>query len=64
MKILLLTVSILLLSACSTTVAILDVAGSAVVYTGKTAINTVDMITPDLVNSEEKEDEEDKKGED
>ncbi|MBL80161.1 MAG: hypothetical protein CMH70_09065 [Nitrosomonadaceae bacterium] len=63
MKILLLTVLILLLNACSTTVAILDVAGSAVIYTGKTAINTVDMITPDLVNREE-EGEEDKESED
>jgi len=27
-----------------------DSAGSAVIYTGKTVINTVDAITPDIVN--------------
>jgi hypothetical protein len=38
------------LSACSTTVAVLDVAGSTVVYAGKTVVNTLDAITPDIVN--------------
>ncbi len=41
---------LLLLSACSTTVAVIDVTGSAVVYAGKTIVNTVDMITPDIIN--------------
>jgi len=40
----------LTLSACSTTVAVLDVTGSAVVYAGKTIVNTVDMLTPDIIN--------------
>ena len=39
-----------LLSACSTTVAVVDVTGSAVVYAGKTIVNTVDLLTPDIVN--------------
>jgi hypothetical protein len=39
-----------LLSACSTTVAVVDVTGSAVVYAGKTIVNTVDMLTPDIIN--------------
>jgi hypothetical protein len=30
--------------------AVVDVAGSTVVYTGKTIVNTVDTITPDIVN--------------
>jgi uncharacterized protein YceK len=40
------------LSACSTTVAVLDVAGTSVVYAGKTVINTLDAITPDIVNKD------------
>lgn len=38
------------LNACSTTVAVVDVTGSAVVYAGKTIVNTVDMLTPDIIN--------------
>lgn len=38
------------LNACSTTVAVVDVAGSAIVYAGKTVVNTVDALTPDIVN--------------
>ena len=38
------------LSGCATAVAVLDTAGSAVIYTGKTIVNTVDAITPDIVN--------------
>jgi hypothetical protein len=38
------------LNACATTVAVIDVTGSAVVYAGKTIANTVDMLTPDIVN--------------
>lgn len=49
MKILLL-IAFLFLNACSTTVAVLDVAGSTVVYAGKTVVNTVDALTPDIVN--------------
>ena len=39
-----------LLPSCATTMAVVDVAGSTVVYTGKTIVNTVDTITPDIVN--------------
>ena len=42
---------ILTLSGCATAVAVLDTAGSAVIYTGKTIVNTVDAITPDIVNN-------------
>tara|TARA_Y100001936_G_scaffold254062_1_gene324293 strand:+ start:12430 stop:12606 length:177 start_codon:yes stop_codon:yes gene_type:complete len=52
------TVLLIFLSACSTTVAILDTAGSTVIYAGKTAINTVDLITPDIINKDEDEEEE------
>ena len=40
------------LNACATTVAVVDVTGSAVVYAGKTIVNTVDMLTPDIINGE------------
>jgi hypothetical protein len=53
MKILLVTALILLLNSCSTTVAILDAAGTTVIYAGKTVVNTIDMITPDIVNDDE-----------
>ena len=38
------------LASCSTAVAVADAAGSAVVYGAKTVVNTVDAITPDIVN--------------
>jgi len=43
---------LLLSTACTTTVAVLDVTGSAIVYTGKTIVNTLDAITPDIVNKD------------
>ena len=43
---------LLVLTACSTTVAVLDVAGTTVVYAGKTVVNTIDAITPDVVNKD------------
>jgi len=43
---------LLLSTACTTTVAVLDVTGSAIVYTGKTIVNTIDAITPDIVNKD------------
>jgi hypothetical protein len=43
-----------LLSSCSTAIAIADTAGSAIVYGAKTIVNTVDAITPDIVNKKEK----------
>jgi hypothetical protein len=57
MKILLVTVLILLLNACSTTLAVLDAAGTTVIYAGKTAVNTVDMITPDIINDEDQDED-------
>jgi len=50
MKKMLLGLILLLSTGCSTTVAVLDVTGSAIVYTGKTIVNTIDAITPDIVN--------------
>ncbi len=38
-----------LLQGC-TVLAIADAAGSAVVYGAKTVVNTIDAITPDIVN--------------
>ena len=49
-KILSIIVVLLFLNACATTVAVVDVTGSAVVYAGKTIVNTVDMLTPDIIN--------------
>ena len=37
---------------CATSVAVLDAAGSAAIYTGKTIINTIDAVTPDIVNKD------------
>ena len=39
-----------LLSGCSTTAAIVDVTASTAIYAGKTVVNTVDLITPDIIN--------------
>ena len=50
MKKMLLGLILLLSTACSTTVAVLDVTGSAMIYTGKTIVNTVDALTPNIVN--------------
>ena len=44
----------MLLQGCATTVAVADAAGSTIVYTGKTIVNTIDAITPDIVNKKEK----------
>lgn len=51
------TISLLsfLLSSCSTAIAVADTAGSAVVYGVKTVVNTVDAITPDIVNKKKKD---------
>ena len=43
---------LLLLNACSTTVAVIDVTGSVVVYAGKTLVKTVDLLTPDINNKD------------
>ena len=41
--------SLIWLQGC-TVLAVADAASSAVIYAGKTVINTVDAITPDIVN--------------
>ena len=40
----------LTLSACGTALAVADGVGTVVVYGVKTVVNTVDAITPDIVN--------------
>jgi len=55
MRILITTLICTLLASCSTAIAVADVAGSAVVYGAKAVVNTVDAITPDIVNKKKKE---------
>ena len=47
---LVLCVIIMSMAGCATAVAVVDVAGSAAVYTVKTTVNVLDAITPDIVN--------------
>lgn len=42
--------SFFFLTGCATTVAVADAVGSTAVYTGKTIVNTIDLITPNIVN--------------
>jgi hypothetical protein len=49
-KRLLIVTMILCLQGCATAFAVADVAGATVVYAGKTVVNTIDAITPDIVN--------------
>jgi len=49
-KIFLLSLILALSTGCTTTVAVLDVTGSAMVYAGRTIVNTIDAITPNIVN--------------
>ncbi|UOD50954.1 hypothetical protein [Orrella daihaiensis] len=51
------TAAALLMAGCSTAVAVVDAVGSAVVYAGKTVVNTVDAITPDIVNGDDDDDD-------
>ena len=39
-----------LLQGCATAVAVADGVGTVAVYTVKTTVNVVDMITPDIIN--------------
>ena len=41
---------LLALTNCATTVAVVDVVGSTVVYAGKTVVNTIDLLTPNIIN--------------
>jgi uncharacterized lipoprotein YajG len=43
-------ISFLILTGCATTMTVVDVAGSTAIYAGKTVINTIDAITPNIVN--------------
>jgi len=52
MKKLSIVTMILCLQGCATAFAVADVAGATVVYAGKTVVNTIDAITPDIVNKE------------
>lgn len=40
------------ISGCSTAVAVADTAASAAIYAGKTAVNVLDAVTPDIVNKD------------
>jgi len=46
-------------SGCATTVAVVDVATSTTIYAGKTVVNTIDAITPDIVNRDDEKDDSD-----
>jgi len=50
MRLLLISIALLSLSSCSTVLAVADTVGTVAVYGAKTIVNTVDAITPDLVN--------------
>jgi hypothetical protein len=44
------TIPIFGISGCSTAVAVVDVTASTAIYAGKTVVNTIDAVTPDIVN--------------
>ena len=44
---------LLTLSGCGTVVAVADAIGTATVYAVKTVVNTVDAVTPDIVNGDD-----------
>ena len=48
------SVGCLVLSVCASTFAVADAVGSTAVYAGKTVVNTIDVITPDIVNKDSK----------
>jgi len=55
MRLFMMTLLSFLLMSCSTAIAVADAAGSVVVYGAKTVVNTVDAITPDIVNKKKKD---------
>ena len=55
MRLFVITMLSFLLTSCSTAIAVADAAGSVVVYVAKTVVNTVDAITPDIVNKKKKD---------
>lgn len=44
---------LLVLSGCGTVVAVADAVGTATVYAVKTTVNTLDAVTPDIVNDDD-----------
>jgi uncharacterized protein YceK len=48
------SVVFLMLPGCATTIAVADAVGSTAVYAGKTVVNTIDAITPNIVNKDNK----------
>ena len=50
----LLLIACLSLQGCAV-VAVADAVASTVIYTGKTVINVVDAVTPDIVNKKKKD---------
>jgi hypothetical protein len=52
MKIIGLSIITVLVSGCATAVAVADGVGTVAVYTVKTTVNVVDMITPDIINKD------------
>jgi uncharacterized protein YceK len=54
MKFALALMACLSLQGCAV-VAVADAVGSAVIYTGKTLINLVDAVTPDIINKKQKD---------
>ncbi len=47
-------ITCLSLQGCAV-VAVADVVASTVIYTGKTVINVIDAVTPDIVNKKKKD---------
>jgi CHAT domain-containing protein len=45
-------IPLITLSACSTALAVADIAGTTVVYGVKTVVKTIDAVTPDVINKE------------
>jgi predicted small secreted protein len=50
MRMVLIALLSFVLAGCGTVIAVADGVGTAAVYGAKTVINTVDAITPDIVN--------------
>jgi len=51
-KFTILSIVLLTTGACTTSVAIVDVAATTAIYSVKTAVNIVDAITPDIINKD------------
>ena len=51
MKYILILIAVLL-SGCMTTVAVVDTAGRAVISTGELVVDTIDLITPDIIDDD------------